>query len=172
AVAHRYGRGQRAGSRPARRRWSARQSCGRGGCAPGVCTRLVSPASGRFGPTLWRAARARALCTLRDVVLERCHDPFFQLEDLLLQALDTLEDLDIALQQALVLLFLNVGLVGCVFERQAIADRLSIAGQQDQRRRVGRLRREGQVEEDERVQVEMEEYKVGVPGDPYGHDDG
>jgi hypothetical protein len=46
-----------------------------------------------------------------------------------------------------------------------IADRGLIAGQRDQRGGVGGLGAEGQVEEDERVRIEVED-QVDVAGDP------
>ena len=57
-------------------------------------------------------------------------------------------------EQLAVLGVLDVRL-GCrVLERQPVAQRRAVAGQQDQRRRVGSLGREREVEEDERVGIE------------------
>src|SRR5215208_1836030 len=92
-------------------------------------------------------------------------DSLLELEDRLLQGLDPLQDLLVALEQLLVLLFLDVGRRGRVLERPPISMCRPVPGEQDERCRIGRLRREREVQEDERVRIEVEE-EIHVARDP------
>ena len=67
--------------------------------------------------------------------------------------------------EALVLLLLEIGLGGRVLEGRAIVSRGAVACQQDERRGVGRLGAERQVQEDERIRIERlrQEIDVGRP---------
>jgi len=110
-------------------------------------------------PSGYRPARGLAL-------LQRIHDPLLELQDPLLERLDVLEDLGVAPQQPLVLLLGHIGLVGGMLQGQPIALGGAIARQQDQRRRVRRLGREGQVEQDEGIRIERPAQQVGVGRQP------
>src|SRR5260221_6809485 len=119
---------------------------------------------------LMSIAEAPARLLLRQGV-EAAEDLRFEVENPVLERVDVLEDLAVALEELEILLVLDIGLGGRVLEGQAIAQRLAIAGQEDQRRRVRGLRREAQVEQDERGRIEVEQ-EEDVTGDPDHHDHG
>ena len=62
-----------------------------------------------------------------------------------------------------------VRLLGGVLEGQPVALGRAVAGQQDQRRRIRGLGREGQVQQDERIGVERLAEQVDVAGEPERH---
>src|SRR6185437_9799671 len=111
-------------------------------------------------------------------LVEPAEDRRLEVEDVLLEALDALEDLavalgdrPVALEQLDVLLLLDVSLARRVLQRHPVAERLAVAREEDQRRRVGRLRREREIQEDERVGIEVEQ-QHDVSNDPYEDDQG
>jgi len=69
--------------------------------------------------------------------LEEPHDRLLEGQDLLLEGDDPLEDLGVAAEQLVVLLLAQVGLGRGMLEGQAIGLRRPVAGQQDERCRVG-----------------------------------
>ena len=103
-------------------------------------------------------------------LLQAIEDPRLQVDDLVLQAIDVFENLAVSAEELLVLDLLEVGFLRRVLERHPIADRGPISGEKDQWCRVGGLGREGEVEEDERVRVEVEQ-QVDVADDPDQDDD-
>ena len=82
-----------------------------------------------------------------------------------------MEDLGIAVEQPLVLTLFDVGLGGGVFERHSVANRGPVARQEDEWCGVGGLGRKRQVQENERVRIEVED-EVDVADDPARHDQG
>jgi hypothetical protein len=90
----------------------------------------------------------------------------FELQDPLLERFHVLEDLGVAVQQPFVLLIGDVGLLGGVLQRQPVALCGPVAGQQDERRGIGRLGGEGEVQQDEGIRVERLAEQVGVAGHP------
>ena len=57
------------------------------------------------------------------------------------------------------------------FDARPVAVVLPVLGEQDERRGVGGLGREGQVEQDERVWIPVVYQAHRVEGDPRGHED-
>lgn len=74
-----------------------------------------------------------------------------------LESLDPTKDFLLCLEQLAVLLLLEVGFRGRVLERHPVTQRGATPGEEDERRRIRGLRGEGEVQEDERVRVEMED---------------
>ncbi len=82
-------------------------------------------------------------------------------------SLDVRQDLGVAVKEPLVLLLLEVGLGRGMLEGHPVAHRGAIARQQNERRCIGCLRREGEIQQDERIWVKRpaEQECVGAQPD-------
>jgi hypothetical protein len=85
------------------------------------------------------------------------------------EAVDLRQQLAILLQQRELGLTQLLAVAGIRLRERLVALRLTGLRQQDQRRRVGRLHREQQIQQDVRVRVEVDEQFVAVEEDPGDH---
>ena len=89
-----------------------------------------------------------------------------------LQRRDVLKDLGVPSKDPLILGVREIALRSRMFERQSVALRGSVPGQQDQRRCICRLCAEGQVQKDERERVKRAAEEDQIRTKPQGNEDG